>query len=159
MDQHKKVKRILQVVGITTLLIGIVFALIGFIDFFNALQEGMPERFWCLFVGMPLIGIGASLLGVGFKREVMKYMEKESAPVVNEAAKDMAPAVKTVAAAVKEAVSGSEKGKTCACGCENEADGKFCKNCGAPLECVCAHCGASVATDSMYCAQCGAKLK
>ena len=48
---------------------------------------------------------------------------------------------------------------TCsACGTENEASRKFCKECGAPLALVCSSCGAANSGDSKFCGECGATL-
>jgi class 3 adenylate cyclase/tetratricopeptide (TPR) repeat protein len=48
---------------------------------------------------------------------------------------------------------------TCsACGTENEASRKFCKECGAPLALVCPSCGASNSGDSKFCGECGSAL-
>lgn len=47
-----------------------------------------------------------------------------------------------------------------ACGAENPASGKFCDNCGAPLEQhkICPSCGAKNEQKGRFCDQCGAKL-
>ncbi len=48
---------------------------------------------------------------------------------------------------------------TCsACGTENEASRKFCKECGAPLALVCPACGATNSGDSKFCGECGTAL-
>jgi hypothetical protein len=41
---------------------------------------------------------------------------------------------------------------------ENREGAKFCKNCGAELECVCPSCGRSCESDSSLCDQCGHDL-
>lgn len=159
MNQHEKTKRILKILGFIIAGLGLIFTIIGFVNFFSVFNsgEGMPDLFWCAMMGLPMLGIGISLLGVGFKREISHYMEKESAPVVNEAAKDMSPAVKTVASAVKEGISGSGK-IYCTCGVENEKDSKFCKACGKALVKICPACGEVVDFDSAFCDHCGSKL-
>ena len=158
MNSHNKIKLVLKITGGALLLVGAVFAIIGFADFFSAFNgTGMPTKFWCCFVGLPLIGIGIGLLTAGFRREIMRYQKNESAPVVNEAAEDMSPAVKTVATAFREGFSGEGKRK-CSCGCENDADSKFCKVCGKLLTLRCPHCGAAIAPDSIFCDECGKKV-
>ena len=46
-----------------------------------------------------------------------------------------------------------------ACGTDNDAGRKFCKECGAPLALICDACGTSNAGDSKFCGECGAPLK
>lgn len=41
------------------------------------------------------------------------------------------------------------------CGTDNLDSAKFCRNCGASLAVVCAHCGQPVAPDDRFCANCG----
>lgn len=159
MDGHQKIKLAFKIIGGILLAGGLAFAIVGFVDFFGAMDgTGAPKKFWCLFVGLPLIFFGIALLAVGFRREIMSYQEKEHAPVVNDAAKDMKPAVKTIASAVKEGLNGEEK-TVCACGAENGKDSRFCKACGKPLVRVCKECGAENDADSAFCDQCGKKLE
>jgi class 3 adenylate cyclase len=44
------------------------------------------------------------------------------------------------------------------CSFENEADAKFCENCGQPLERMCPNCGKPVAPNARFCKNCGYKL-
>lgn len=158
MDKHERNKRLFKIFGFVLLGVGAVFAIIGFSSFIDAFYTtGMPKNFWCCIVGLPMMGLGGMLLSLGFKREIARYMEKEHAPVVNEAARDMTPAVKTVVSAVKEELSDDKK-RICACGAENDDDSNYCKACGKKLVKDCAACGASVPPDAEYCPQCGSKL-
>lgn len=158
MDGHRKIKLIFKLIGGILLAGGLAFAIVGFVDFFGAMDgTDAPKKFWCLFVGMPLIFFGITFLAIGFRREILSYHEKEHAPVVNEAARDMKPAVQTFASAVKEGLSGEEK-TVCACGAENDGNSRFCKACGRPLVRICKECGAENDADSAFCDQCGKKL-
>ena len=63
----------------------LAFALVGALDFFGAFGHGgMPEKFWCLFVGLPLLGIGMALLQAGFFGAAARYTAGEVAPVVGD---------------------------------------------------------------------------
>lgn len=159
MNKHEQNKRIFKILGFILLGVGAVFAIVGFADFFSSFNSmhGMPTRFWCLFVGLPCMGVGGMLLGLGYHREMTQYIEKEKAPVVNEAAKDMTPAVKTVVSAVREGLSDDDK-RICTCGTENTSDSVFCKSCGKRLVGTCSSCGAEIPPDAEYCPKCGSKL-
>ncbi|HET8570319.1 MAG TPA: adenylate/guanylate cyclase domain-containing protein, partial [Candidatus Limnocylindria bacterium] len=45
-----------------------------------------------------------------------------------------------------------------ACGTENDAAARFCRECGSPLQASCPTCGASVAPGSKFCSNCGSSL-
>jgi hypothetical protein len=45
------------------------------------------------------------------------------------------------------------------CSHDNQADARFCQNCGRPLERTCSNCGTSNAADARFCKQCGAALE
>ena len=45
-----------------------------------------------------------------------------------------------------------------ACGTENDAAARFCRECGSPLQASCPTCGASVAPGSKFCSHCGTAL-
>lgn len=158
MEKHERNKRLIKIFGFILLGVGAVFTIIGFVSFFQSFfYSDFPENFWCAIVGLPCMGGGGMLLSVGFRREIARYMEKEHAPVVNEAAKDMTPAVKTVVSAVKEGLSDDDK-RICACGTVNDSESIFCKACGKRLVGTCASCGATVPSDAEYCPKCGKKL-
>jgi hypothetical protein len=77
---EKKVK--LRKIGIALLVIGGIFSLVGFIDFFAAFGGmGMPTMFWCLFIGFPMLGFGGMLLKASYIRETAQYLKDESVPV------------------------------------------------------------------------------
>ncbi|MDE6586685.1 MAG: zinc ribbon domain-containing protein [Clostridia bacterium] len=161
-DNHESTKKKLKIIGGILLVVGAVFAITGFISFFSAFNNGgWPELFWMAFLGLPMCGIGGSIIGIAYKREISKYMKDESVPVINEAAEELSPAVKAVTRAVKDGVGGSRGGSniTCKCGEVNPPDGKFCTRCGAPLLSACPHCGGTVDADDKFCGNCGNKIR
>src|SRR5512140_1886949 len=44
------------------------------------------------------------------------------------------------------------------CSFENQADARFCQNCGQPLERRCSQCGTANAPEARFCKQCGTAL-
>lgn len=158
-NKHNEVKKKLKIVGVILLVAGGVFAIAGFASFFSAFGNGgIPKYFWMAFLGLPMCGVGGSLLTFAYKREISTYVKNESVPVINEAAEELTPAVKAVVGAVKES-SGAPRGIVCQCGEVNPTDGKFCTRCGRPLYSACPHCGAAVDADDKYCGNCGGKIR
>lgn len=157
-SNHENVKLTLKIVGGVCLSVGIICSVIGFINFFSTIATGeFPKLFFMLFIGFPLIGVGASLLGFAFRREIMTYTKNESVPVINQMGGEITPAVKDIASAIK--TTGNENTTCPECGSINDKDDKFCKNCGRKLHNTCPGCGAEVASDCKYCPQCGCKIQ
>lgn len=157
--KHKKTKTILKVAGFISLIAGVVFLLIGLIDFFQSfmnLDMGFPTKIWAFFLAFPLIAIGAALITFGFKKEIARYIKNEAVPIINETGREISPAIENITAAVKKGMSKS--GATCECGQVNDKDSKFCKNCGKKLVKSCPNCNANVSGESIFCDKCGTKL-
>ena len=132
-EKHERTKRILKIVGPIVAAAGLILAVVGFVSFFSSFGgDGMPSLFWCAFVGMPVFVIGLGITFTAFRREIATYQKNESAPVINEFAED--------------------------CGEKNDADAKFCKNCGAALRKVCPDCGEQNDADAKFCKSCGKSL-
>ena len=157
-EKHERIKRTLKIVGPILAAAGLILTVIGLVSFFSAFGgDGMPSLFWCAFVGLPLFGIGLMITLTAFRREIATYHKNESAPVVNEFAEDIKPAVQSVASAVRETAAAQDA--ICPnCGEKNDADAKFCKNCGAALRKVCPDCGEQNDADAKFCKSCGKSL-
>ncbi len=159
-EKHERIKRTLKIVGPILAAAGLILTVIGLVSFFSAFGgDGMPSLFWCAFVGLPLFGIGLMITLTAFRREIATYHKNESAPVVNEFAEDIKPAVQSVASAVREGAQERAHIVCPACGQSNDAEAKFCDNCGAPLKKVCPACGNSAAPSAKFCDNCGAKFE
>lgn len=155
--KHNRNKLILKILGACLTIIGLVFIIIGIVDFFKGFNSMKPPTlFWCMFVGVPLLGIGAAMLNMGFRREVGRYVKNETLPIINEASEELAPAITSMATAAKEGLS---TGIICDCGAINSKNSKFCKKCGKQLHLCCPQCNAEISADSIYCEKCGAKIK
>ncbi len=157
-EKHERTKRILKIVGPIVAAAGLILAVVGFVSFFSSFGgDGMPSLFWCAFVGMPVFVIGLGITFTAFRREIATYHKNESAPVINEFAEDIRPAVQSVASAVRETAAAQDA--ICPdCGEKNDADAKFCKNCGAALRKVCPDCGEQNDADAKFCKSCGKSL-
>jgi hypothetical protein len=105
--QQQKARSVFRIVGPILLTIGIIFMIVGAVDFFSAFGsfEG-PKLFWCFFVGMPLLFLGGVLSMFGFMGAVARYVAGEHVPVATDAMSDLAEgtqgAIKTVARSVAE---------------------------------------------------------
>ena len=148
--KHEKVKKNLKLIGFICLAIGAVLTITAFVELFQSVGSGgFPRLFFLAFIGLPLIGIGAMLLSLGYRGELMKYAKNEAVPIVNEAGKEISPAVRAVASAVAEAKEESTNFIVCKdCGEKNPADGKFCKN-----------CGKEIPEEGSFCNYCGEKIE
>jgi Na+/proline symporter len=100
----------------SVLVIGILFMVTAFVNFVGAMSShsGPPKLFWCFFVGMPLMFVGAALCMFGFMGAVARYTAAEQAPVaadaVNYLAENTQEGVKTVSKAVAQgAVEGIQE--------------------------------------------------
>ena len=157
-EKHERTKRILKIVGPIVAAAGLILAVVGFVSFFSSFGgDGMPSLFWCAFVGMPVFVIGLGITFTAFRREIATYHKNESAPVINEFAEVIKPAVQSVASAVRETAAAQDA--ICPnCGEKNDADAKFCKNCGAALRKVCPDCGEQNDADAKFCKSCGKSL-
>ena len=117
---HRGKKRGLQAVSLACLVLGAILALIGFVSFadsFGDPSSGLPGGFVLLVIGVPLLGIGATLFKFAFLGEIGRYGAGELAPV----AKDTLDYIKGGEIACPS------------CGRTNEAGSNFCEACGAAL--------------------------
>ena len=146
-NNHKKVRLIIRIIGVLILLTGITFTIIGAVSFFKSFKNiEAPDHFWCLMLGLPLMGIGSGLTLFGFSGNIQTY-----------AAKEAAPAVTLFTVAAKDGLSPAPK--VCAhCQTSNATDDKFCKSCGKPLAKVCPACNNVQDADAKFCADCGKEL-
>jgi hypothetical protein len=107
--QHIPVRKTLRIAGLVLLATGGLLTLIGMGSFFASFGSfGPPRFFWCAFLGMPLLFVGAVLTMFGFAGAVQRYLAGESAPVakdvVNYMGEKTQPGVKALAKAVTEGI-------------------------------------------------------
>jgi ribosomal protein L40E len=166
---HGEVRAVLRVVGPAIAAMGLVFLIVGMVSFFSAFGGGgFPSRFWCAFVGLPLLFFGVSISKFAFLGAVTRYTAGEVAPVGKDVTNYMVAgtkdAIRDVASAIGEGLSSGgreEVGGTIICGkcgADNETSANFCQSCGSPLGTKkrCAKCGDLNNADARFCDKCGA---
>ena len=100
---HERTRNALRIAGFVFCTIGGVFALIGVIDFFSVFGTfKQPTLFWCLMVGVLLIGIGSWCVKAGFLGAASKYVADEVTPTVARSTKYVA---REVGAALQETLA------------------------------------------------------
>jgi hypothetical protein len=141
--RHSTTRAALRVLGPALAGVGLLFTVFGFGSFFSSFGTFEPPRYyWCAFVGLPLLFLGAALCLFAFSGSFARYYFGETAPVVkdtfNYLAEGTQGGVRATAQAVGEGLSeglssGAPKATCPRCHQANDADAKFCKHCGAAL--------------------------
>ena len=138
---------------------------VGMASFFTSFGSFQPPKyFWCCFVGIPLMGVGLAITKFAYMGAVFRYISAESAPVakdtINYMAVETRDAVRHVAGAVREGFAGERKVRCSNCGVENDAEARFCDQCGSKVltDRRCHECGASNDANARYCDDCGSSL-
>ncbi|MFN0198226.1 MAG: double zinc ribbon domain-containing protein [Planctomycetaceae bacterium] len=167
--RHREIRQLLRIVGSLVLLCGVVMVAIGMGNFFYSFGSfGPPRYFWCAFVGMPLIFVGAILAKFAYLGSITRFMAEEVTPVgidtFNTMADGTSAAVRDIASAVGAGLhaglhrDANERAMRChQCHDENPADAKFCQSCGTSLSenRLCAQCGEVCEPEAKFCHQCG----
>ena len=93
---HSRQRTFLRILGPLILLVGIAFTVVGMVSFFSTVGDfgshsfgpefghsgvGAPDRFWCVFVGLPVSFVGLALCYLAFMGKVARYTSGELAPV------------------------------------------------------------------------------
>lgn len=101
---------ILRTLGVLSLIGGLLLSILGIAGAIS----GSPTRLWMLLAGLPVIGIGVMLVLFSLRERISTATLKNAASFYR-AAKKQPDCICTY------------------CGTANDADGRFCKSCGAPL--------------------------
>ena len=168
--RHQQIQGALRVFGPVVLGLGVIFAAIGLISFFSAFGTFQPPRyFWAVFVGFPLIAIGAGMTRLGYLGAAFRYFSGEVTPVARDTFNAMAEGthsgVETVAQALGRGLSSGMRGNILPepaiircrrCEAPNPPHARFCNQCGTELQgATCTACGAAMAQGARFCNQCG----
>lgn len=88
---HEGNRSLLRAAGVVLVVVAGIFMLVGGIDFFSAFGTfHPPTKFWCFFVGMPVLFVGGNLLRLGYLGAVNRYVAEETVPVVRDSAVEVA---------------------------------------------------------------------
>ena len=135
----------LRIGGAIVLGIGLIFAISGFASFFSAFGSASPPtHFWMAFVGLPLIGVGGTMLKISLIGPATRYVAGEVMPTVKDSLSYVGLGAGQVACPK--------------CGEANSADAKFCDHCGAALSVSCPSCGHANLPGAAFCSACGKPL-
>ncbi|WP_448547663.1 zinc-ribbon domain-containing protein [Thalassotalea fusca] len=111
----------LRFFGPLCVVVGGVFAIIGFVSFFRAFgNHGTAEYFWCAFVGLPLVGVGVKMCKIGYLKPIADYVVNETGGALSKAS-----------SIIKNA--NTTNSFCTSCGNENSQSSKFCSSCGAKV--------------------------
>jgi Double zinc ribbon len=136
----------LRIGGAIVFAIGAILAIGGFASFFSAFgSSSPPSHFWMAFIGIPMLGIGGTMLKIGYLGPATRYVAGEVMPTVKDSL---------------SYVGIGPRQTTCpTCGETNAADAKFCDHCGTALGITCPSCGHANEPDSEFCSACGKPLR
>ena len=128
-----------RIAGPLVLLVALGFLAVGLMDFFGSMDsfEG-PQKFWMLFVGIPLLAVGGWLCQAGYGGVAARYASGELSPVAKDSAAYLTDGEGLLgvgrtgddhgAARTPGAAGG---GPFCrSCGVRNDADARYCDGCG-----------------------------
>lgn len=146
-------RNFLRVLGPIVALAGLGFLISGVVSFFgtfgSAGQSGPPEKFWMVFLGMPLLFLGIVMTQWGYMGSIARYASKQITPVAAESIH-----------VIHKAIQGQAGLRCDSCQAENDAGAKFCKGCGKafPSDQPCRKCGRESDPNAKFCDGCGTRL-
>jgi hypothetical protein len=80
--KHSTSRLVLRTVGPIIAGLGLVLTVIKFGSLLSSFGSSeLPRYFWCAFVGLPLLGVGAAMSMFAFLGSVSRYVSGEAAPV------------------------------------------------------------------------------
>src|SRR5262245_54188118 len=131
LQQQATLRTLLRVGGPIVLGIGLILTIIAFVSFFSSINNpslGMPDKFWLGFIGLPMVGIGSSMVKVAYLGPASRYLAGEVTPTIRD---------------TMGALGIGRAERVCAaCGHHNDSESRFCNSCGKPLGKTCPSCGA-----------------
>ncbi len=169
-SQTQRTQSVLRLFGTLMMGLGVILTGIGMVSYFSSRNKFQPpSNLWGVMVGLPLIGIGASLTNLGQHDEILRNLTEEVSPVRRESVKAMSQdtgyGVVTMAQSVGRGMNSATNGDglfasvtlLCKrCDASNPTDARFCNQCGTSLlNQNCPECGAIITPTSRFCNQCG----
>lgn len=169
-EKHKKVKKILRIVGIILFLVGVGLSIFGGIFFAKNFEDPMNmttnfAAFDMIFLGLgSFLSIsGLFLFFISFIVSVGKYVSKESAEIqkqlIYDVKDDHKEYAKTISSGIKEGLKDGNSSFTCPyCHHAVKTSDKYCDSCGSRLVKTCPSCLKENDPDAKYCSGCGRSL-
>lgn len=162
---HNDTRAFLRFLGPAIAGVGLVFLIVGLVNFFSAFGGMEPPRlFWCFFVGGPLLAAGTGITKFAYIGAVARYVANETAPVGKDLTNYMVDgtkgSIRDVATALGEGFAAARTAHSVdcqQCGAGNDTSANFCRNCGSPLAQTkqCSKCGDSNDAGARFCDNCG----
>lgn len=164
----------LRLLGGILVAVGGIFTLVGLTSFFSSFGSfEPPDKFWCVFVGLPMLGFGVMLLKLGYMGTIARYVAGEAAPVatdtLNFVADDARPGITKVASAIATGIRKTSQDcnqpmqvvACSSCGHDNDPDARFCDQCGNAMDTpqTCPNCAKVYSADQRFCSDCGTDLR
>ena len=121
-------RSVFRVVGFVLLAVALYFIVTALREFFTLQDFEEPTKFWMLFVGLPLLAVGAWCLQAGFMGVAARYAAGEGAPVLKDSAAYLTDGegILGVGRTVDD-----EPSKFCSsCGNPAGVAARFCESCG-----------------------------
>lgn len=160
--EHIRTRSTFRAIGLISLFIGAICIIMAMVDFFTLDFFEEPKYFWLAFVGMPIVFIGLVFTSLGYGGKMARYQSREYAPIAkdtfNYLARETTPGVKEIANAVKQVEPNNTSINCHKCQKENDADARFCNDCGEKLVQVCATCQHDNPQNACFCNHCGNSL-
>ncbi len=130
-SRQSSMRFMFRVAAVVVLGLALYFMVVGLADFFTSDDE--PQKFWMLFVGIPLLAVGGWLAMAGFGGAAARYAAGEGAPVARDSL-DYLTAARAWRPRPTHPAAEPTGGPYCrACGTRNDATASFCDSCGKSL--------------------------
>lgn len=122
-SRQSSMRFMFRVAAVGVLGLAVYFVVVGFTDLLTSEDE--PQKFWMLFVGIPLLAVGGWLAMAGFGGAVARYAVGEGAPVARDSLDYLTRS---------HPDAEPTGGPYCrSCGTRNDATASFCDSCGKSL--------------------------
>ena len=131
-SRQSSMRFVFRVAAVVVLVLALYFVVVGFADLLTSDDE--PQKFWMLFVGIPLLAVGGWLAMAGFGGAAARYAVGEGAPVARDSLDYLSRGQGLANVGRTHPDADPTGGPYCrACGTRNDATASFCDSCGKSL--------------------------
>lgn len=111
--EHEHMRHALRVLGLVMVVVGGILLVVGLADFFSAFGTfEVPDKFWCAFIGIPMLGGGFGILWFAYQGAINRFVAEENAPVAKDVLNYMGehtqPGVRAFSRAVADGIHDSK---------------------------------------------------